>query len=131
MHICILEKVKDLCSEKDNNVEVKVKFINRSKKKVQLVWVDYKRKWERKKLLAPGKCYTTKTYEGHCWVAHDEYDDNEGLFMNYGYHYSPWKTRQSKERVIITDGMFSSIFKPDWGLEPCVAIRWNNGNKQS
>ena len=102
--IVFIDKLKDLASEKDNDVEVKVKFINRSKKTVQLVWVDYKGKWEKKKVLAPGKCFTTKTYEGNSWIAHEVQDDDEGLFLNYGFFYSPWKSRLSKERVIITDG---------------------------
>lgn len=83
---------------------MKVKFINRSRRTVQLVWVDHKGKWHNKKTLAPGKCYTTKSYECNCWIAHDEQDEDEGMFLNYGFFYSPWKTRLNKERVIITDG---------------------------
>ena len=107
----VLEKVKDLSSEKNNDVEVKVKFVNRSKRKVQIVWIDHKRRWEKKKVLKPGKCYTTKSYEGNCWVAHDEQDEDEGLFLNYGYFYSPWKTRKAIERVIITEGMCISSLR--------------------
>jgi hypothetical protein len=91
-------------------VEVKVKFVNRTKRKVQVVWIDHKKKWEKKKVLKPGKCYTTKSYEGNCWVAHDEKDEDEGLFLNYGYFYSPWKTRRAIERVIITEGMYSLMY---------------------
>jgi hypothetical protein len=104
MNIYVLECVEDLSSDKHNDVEVKVKFINRSKKTAQLVWVDHKGKWVKKKVLPPGKCFTTKSYESNCWVAHEVQDESEVLYLNYGYFYSPWKTRLSKERVIITQG---------------------------
>ena len=100
---------RELSSENEEKVKVKVKFINRSKKHAQLVYVDHKKKWEKKKVLAPGKCFTTDSYEGKCWVAYDKEDEDEGLYMNYSFFYSPWKTRLSKERVIITDGMFIDL----------------------
>ena len=90
-------------------MKVKVKFVNRSKKTAQVVHIDHKGKWQNKKVLPPGKCFTTDSYEGHCWIAHDLQDDDEGLYLNYSFFYSPWKTRLSKERVIITQGMYTDL----------------------
>ncbi|XP_046843581.1 uncharacterized protein LOC124437654 [Xenia sp. Carnegie-2017] len=96
------DEVDDLSSDEHNNVEVKVKFVNRSKNTVQLVLIDHKGKWLNKKVVIPGKCYTTKSYGGHKWIAHDVQDEDEGLYLNYGFFYSPWKSKLAKERVIIT-----------------------------
>lgn len=101
---------EDLQSEKNSidNVAVKVKFINRSKKTAQLVWINHRGKREKQKAIAPGKCYTTTSYECHYWIAHDVQNPDDELYLNYAFFYSPWKTKKKKERVLITQSKCQS-----------------------
>ena len=83
-----------------------MKFVNRTKRKVQIHWINEGGHLEERKSIGAGRCWRTLTFEGDYWVATDKHDD---LLLNYGEFYMVPALPASftpgyKERVIITEG---------------------------
>lgn len=112
LNAAILEKLADLVS-KPNGVEVVVKFINRTSRPAYLEMVSSTGDRELKHTLPAGQSWTAVTQEKTYWITTMNQDTDEGLLLNYGWYYSPIKTRMKKERCYITDCMhlFFSSFK--------------------
>ena len=91
-------------SEGHVTVPVQVKFINRTKRHAQVEWVTPHGHKEKKRVLPPGRCWRTDTWEGHCWVCCDARTDSHALRLNYGRFYWARKSVGYKERVVITEG---------------------------
>jgi len=96
------EKLTDLAS-KPNNTEVSVKFINRTSRPAYLEMVNGDGDRELKYTLNAGASRTVITQEKTYWITTMNQDTDEGLLLNYGWYYSPVKTRMNKERCYITD----------------------------
>ncbi|XP_078365868.1 uncharacterized protein LOC144650085 [Oculina patagonica] len=97
-----LDKLK---SDAHVTVPVEVKFVNRTRHAVQLVWITPQGRREKKKVLAKGRCWRTTSWEGHYWVCCDPKHDEHLFALNYGLHYRVQKTRGAKERIVITADM--------------------------
>ena len=67
---------------------------------------------ELKHTLAAGQSWTTSTQEKTFWITTMDQETDEGLLLNYGWYYSPVKTRMKKERCYITDCKSISLFPP-------------------
>ena len=111
-NIIIITNIKSTASSLDRlrsdvhvTTPVQVKFINRSRREVQLEWVNPQGHREKKKLLQKGRCWRTSTWEGHCWVCCDPKHSNHLFALNYALHYRVQKTRRLRERVVITAGI--------------------------
>ena len=101
--------VGKLRSEAHVTVPVQVKFVNRTKRQVQIEWITPHGHREKKKVVAPGRCWRTDTWEGHCWVCCDAREHGHALLLNYGRFYWVHKSAGYKERVIISEGKFACI----------------------
>ena len=97
-----LEKLADLAS-KPNGIEVAVKFINRTSRPAYLETINNEGDRELQHTLNPGGSRTVITEEKTYWIATMNRDTDEGLLLNYGWYYSPVRTRMKKERCYITD----------------------------
>lgn len=83
-----------------------MKFVNRTKRKVHIHWINERGHEEERKSIGAGRCWRTMSFEGDFWVANDKHD---ALLLNYGEFYKvPALPAASapgyKERVIITEG---------------------------
>ncbi|XP_066923649.1 uncharacterized protein [Clytia hemisphaerica] len=96
------EKLADLIS-RPNGTEVLVKFINRTSRPAYLEMVNPEGDRELKHTLEAGQSWTTCTQEKTFWITTMDQETDEGLLLNYGWYYSPVKTRMKKERCYITD----------------------------
>ncbi|XP_057291478.1 uncharacterized protein LOC130614099 isoform X2 [Hydractinia symbiolongicarpus] len=96
------EKLADLIS-KPNNIEVMIKFINRTSRPAFLEMINSEGDRELKYTLAAGQSWTVATQEKTYWITTMDRETDEGLLLNYGWYYSPVKTRMKKERCYITD----------------------------
>ena len=96
------EKMADLVS-KPNDVDVTVKFINRTSRPAFVEMVNSEGDRELKHTLGAGQSWTVVAQEKTYWIATMNQETDEGLLLNYGWYYSPLKTRMKKERVYITD----------------------------
>ena len=103
-----LDKLK---SEAHVTIPVEVKFVNRTRREVQLEWINPQGRREKRKVLAKGRCWRTTSWEGHYWVCCDPKHDQHLFALNYGLHYRAHKTRRLRERVVITAGMGHSTSK--------------------
>ena len=86
--------------------QLPIKFVNRTKRKVYIQWINGQGHEEEKRALGPGRCWRTFSYEGHYWVASDKHDE---LLLNYGDFFKVPSLSTAyvpgyKERVIITEG---------------------------
>lgn len=97
--------VDKLKSEAHVTIPVEVKFVNRTRREVQLEWVTPQGRREKKKVLPKGRCWRTTSWEGHYWIACDPKHDQHLFALNYGLHYRVHKTRRLRERVVITADM--------------------------
>ena len=102
-----LEKLADLAS-KPNGIEVAVKFINRTSRPAYLETINSEGDRELQYTLNPGGSRTVITEEKTYWIATMNRDTDEGLLLNYGWYYSPVRTRMKKERCYITDCKYYS-----------------------
>lgn len=80
-----------------------VKFINRTSRPAYLEMMNREGDRELKYTLAAGQSWTTSTEEKTYWITTMDRETDEGLLLNYGWYYSPIKTRMKKERCYITD----------------------------
>ena len=80
-----------------------VKFINRTSRPAYLEMMNREGDRELKYTLAAGQSWTTATEEKTYWITTMDRETDEGLLLNYGWYYSPIKTRMKKERCYITD----------------------------
>lgn len=96
------EKLGDLFS-RPNGTNVTVKFINRTSRPAYLEMINREGDRELKYTLAAGQSWTTLTQEKTFWITTMDKETDEGLLLNYGWYYSPVKTRMKKERCYITD----------------------------
>jgi len=96
------EKLADLTS-KASDVEVTVKFINRTTRTAFLEMVNQDGDRELRYTLEAGQASTVVTQEKTYWITTMNRETDEGLLLNYGWYYSPIKTRMKKERCYITD----------------------------
>ncbi|XP_065676206.1 uncharacterized protein LOC100196999 isoform X2 [Hydra vulgaris] len=96
------EKLAELASN-PNGVEVTVKFINRTSCRAFLEIIKEDGERELKHTLKAGETFTTVTQEKTYWISVMDKETDEGLLLNYGWYYSPMKTRMKKERCYITD----------------------------
>lgn len=96
--------VNNLKSDAHVTIPVEVKFVNRTKREVQLEWITPQGRREKKKVLPRGRCWRTTSWEGHYWVCCDPKHDQHLFGLNYGLHYKVHRTRRLRERVVITAG---------------------------
>ncbi|XP_074616259.1 uncharacterized protein LOC141875770 [Acropora palmata] len=97
--------VNNLKSDAHVTIPVEVKFVNRTKREVQLEWITPQGRREKKKVLPRGRCWRTTSWEGHYWVCCDPKHDQHLFGLNYGLHYKVHRTRRLRERVVITADM--------------------------
>ncbi|KRT83221.1 hypothetical protein AMK59_3588, partial [Oryctes borbonicus] len=72
--------------------KVYVKFINLTRRVVEVVWINYSGQYERYALLRRGQHIDTNTYKTHPWIALDVHTkDSMLLDRNYIYRPIPWK----------------------------------------
>ncbi len=80
-----------------------VKFVNRTSRSAFIELVDSDGNRELRQTVEAGKEWTVSTFEHTYWVATANRETDEGLLVNYGWFYSPKKSKSKRERVIITD----------------------------
>lgn len=97
--------VNNLKSDAHVTIPVEVKFVNRTKREVQLEWITPQGRREKKKVLPRGRCWRTTSWEGHYWVCCDPKHDQHLFGLNCGLHYKVHRTRRLRERVVITADM--------------------------
>ncbi|XP_028397063.1 A disintegrin and metalloproteinase with thrombospondin motifs 3-like isoform X2 [Dendronephthya gigantea] len=79
-----------------------LKFINRSKRIVKLMWVDRRRKPTFFATLMPGTSRLVNTFTSHKWMALDE-DTNKQFLVGNKREYTPRKNKESRRtNVLIT-----------------------------
>ena len=96
--------VDKLKSDAQVSIPVEVKFVNRSRREVQLDWVTTQGRREKKKVLPRGRCWRTTSWEGHYWVCCDPKQSDRMFVLNFGRYYRVQKSRRPRERVVITAG---------------------------
>eukprot|EP00112_Aurelia_sp_Birch-Aquarium-sp1_P003318 Seg1370.13 transcript_id=Seg1370.13/GoldUCD/mRNA.D3Y31 product="von Hippel-Lindau disease tumor suppressor" protein_id=Seg1370.13/GoldUCD/D3Y31 len=96
------EKLTDLLS-KPSDIAVTLKFVNRTSRAAFIECIDYEGNRELRQTIEAGKEWTVSTFEQTYWVATANRETDEGLLVNYGWFYSPKKSKSKRERVIITD----------------------------
>ena len=88
---------------KPSKVEVAVKFVNKTARPANIEWIDHNGNRELRKIIEPGQDWTVETHEQTYWIAIGNKETDEGLLLNYGWYYSPRKSKSKRERVFITD----------------------------
>lgn len=73
-----------------------VQFLNRTGRRVELVWVDYAGHWIRYKTLSPGDHFEIYTFVTHPWVFRDTVTGIRLLALNHGPVFVP-TTRDVQE----------------------------------
>jgi len=96
------EKLTDLQS-KPSDIAVTVKFVNRTSRPAFIDCINNEGSRELRQTIEAGKEWTVSTFEQTYWVATTNRETDEGLLVNYGWFYSPKKSKSKRERVIITD----------------------------
>jgi len=101
-NVFVLEKLTDLQS-KPSDIAVTVKFVNRTSRPAFIDCINNEGSRELRQTIEAGKEWTVSTFEQTYWVATTNRETDEGLLVNYGWFYSPKKSKSKRERVIITD----------------------------
>ena len=87
-----------------------MKFVNRTSRAAFLECINYEGNRELRQTIEAGKEWTVSTFEQTYWVATANRETDEGLLVNYGWFYSPKKSKSKRERVIITDCKYDLVF---------------------
>lgn len=65
-----------------------VRFVNKTKRVVDVIWIDFSGKYVKYSLLNNGEFIDVNTYKRHCWIAVDTVT-KDAMLLNGVYRYEP------------------------------------------
>lgn len=75
-----------------------VRFINKTKRVVDVIWVDFSARFVKYTLLKNGQFIDVNTYKQHSWIAVDT-ETKDAMLLNGVYRYEPEIPETMKERL--------------------------------
>lgn len=117
----LIDQYTDNLRSEHSTYPLLVQFLNRTGRRVELIWVDYGGHWIRYKVLSPGDHFEIYTFVTHPWVFRDTVTGVRLLALDYGMVFVP--TTHNVQQVCDPEGNMHliptlvSITVPMFGLK--------------